>query len=118
MAEAEWQDPLKEVERIHRRILARLDESDRREAAREKERAERRAAGSREMQFFQLRVRKAGNEKGEPRFVIETREIKNPGTMILGSSEKPLTESELRTRLAEMGLTPGEVQSEIDKAGE
>ena len=116
MAEAEWQKRHREIDELHRTILARLDESDRRVAAREKERSQRRAAENREMAYFQLRVRKTKNEEGEQRFVIETREIKNPSMMILGSSEMALTEPELRSKLAEIGLTPQEVQLEINKA--
>ena len=115
MAEEEWQKRHREIEELHRTIQARMDESDRRAAAREKERAERRAAGNREM-YFQFRVRKANNKEGEPRFTVETREIENPSTMILGSSGKALTESELRKTLTEIGLTLGEIQSAIDKA--
>ena len=65
---------------------------------------------------FRLRVRKIkSGEGGKPRFVIEKREIKNPRTMVLGESEQ-LSESELRTRLTEWGLTPQEISSEIEKA--
>ena len=42
MAEAEWQERHREIEELHRTILARMDESDRRTAEREKERAEQR----------------------------------------------------------------------------
>lgn len=44
MAEAEWQERHREIEELHRTILARMDENDRRAAEREKERAEQRAA--------------------------------------------------------------------------
>ena len=62
MAETRRQDPLKEVERIHRRILARMDRSDKRAAEREKQwkerrqkrRAELRASGFREVSSRQL----------------------------------------------------------------
>ena len=43
MPETERRDRLKEVERIHRAILARMDQSDRRAEEREKERKKRRA---------------------------------------------------------------------------
>ena len=68
------------------------------------------------MSHFLLLVRKTTNEEGEPRFVIETREIIDPKTMIQCSSEEPLTEPELRKKLAEIGLTPREVQIKIDGA--
>lgn len=58
MGEMERQDRLKEVEKIHRRILARMDRSDKRAAARatrrEKQRAQLRAAGFREVSSRQL----------------------------------------------------------------
>ena len=44
MAEAEWEKRYTEIDELHRTIQARVDESDRRAAAREKERAEQRAA--------------------------------------------------------------------------
>ena len=44
VAEAEWQRRHREIEELHRTILAQMDESDRRAAEREKERAEKRAA--------------------------------------------------------------------------
>jgi len=68
------------------------------------------------MSYFQWWVRKTKNEEGEPRFVIENREIKNPSMMIGGSSEETLTEPELRKKLTEIGLTPEEVQIKIDEA--
>ena len=46
MAEAEWRKRHQEIDRIHRRILARLDESDRRAAEREKQREQQGVAGS------------------------------------------------------------------------
>ena len=46
MAEAEWQKRHREIDELHRTILARMDESDRRAAEREKQREQQRAAGS------------------------------------------------------------------------
>jgi len=69
------------------------------------------------MKYFRLRVRRTKSAGDEQRFVIETMEIENPATMALGESE-PLTESELRAKLAKLGLTPQEVESEINRAAE
>ena len=44
MPEMEWRERLNEIEELHRAILARMDQSEQRAAAREKERAERRTA--------------------------------------------------------------------------
>ena len=46
MAEAEWQKRHREIDELHRTILARMDESDRRAAEREKQREQQGAAGS------------------------------------------------------------------------
>ena len=63
---------------------------------------------------FRLRLRRIESEGHEPRFIIETRVVESPGTMFLGQSDQ-LTESEVRAKLAkEYGLTPAQVQSEID----
>jgi hypothetical protein len=68
VAEAERQDPLREVEEIHRRILARLDESDRKAAAREKEREK-----QREELRARLAVHGSGSEAGANQVTPEER---------------------------------------------
>jgi len=44
MPETEWQERLNKIEELNRANLARMDQSERRAAAREKERADQRAA--------------------------------------------------------------------------
>ena len=55
MAEAEWQKPHREIEELHRTILARMDASDRRAAERGKQRKKRRAELRAKLRAYGLR---------------------------------------------------------------
>jgi len=55
VAEAEWQKPHREIEELHRTILARMDASDRRAAERGKQRKKRRAELRAKLRAYGLR---------------------------------------------------------------